>query len=144
MASSRGAALRLLCVCLVPSWLALTAAASSAAELSAAELERIRTVRAALPPPQPPPDPKSISFTLFPAGENRDLTIRTCAVCHAPEIVAQKPRTIEQWDTIIARMVAYGAVAGEDQQLAILTYLATYLAAPEPAAAPATTSAANP
>jgi hypothetical protein len=104
----------------------------SAATLTEADLAQIRIVKASLPKPQPPPDPKSISYTLLPDAENRELTIRTCAVCHAPEVVAQKPRTIEQWDTIIAKMVAYGALANEDQQLAILTYLATVLAAPEP------------
>jgi cytochrome c5 len=84
----------------------LAPAIVASATLTPAELEQIKAVKAALPPPQPPPDPKTISVKLFPEGENRDLTIKTCAVCHQPELVVANKHTVDEWDNIIAKMVA--------------------------------------
>lgn len=67
-------------------------------------------------------DPVIISEKILPPGEHRDLVVRTCAACHAPELVVAKRRTEADWDDIIARMVERGAVATEDEQLLILDY----------------------
>jgi hypothetical protein len=76
--------------------------------------------------PGAPPSAASISTTLLPEDKSRALVIRTCAVCHPPELLASKARTVETWDRLISKMVDYGARADDDQQIEILTYFATY------------------
>jgi hypothetical protein len=63
---------------------------------------------------------------VFPPAPERDLVVRTCAACHAPEIVVAKHHTADEWDEIIAKMVDRGAVATEDEQQQILSYLAKF------------------
>src|SRR5580693_8681599 len=77
------------------------------------------TAIAATPPPAPlgaAPDPATIDLKTLPAGTHRDLVIRTCAVCHPIDIVVQKRRTQDEWDTLIARMVDHGAHATDEEQ----------------------------
>jgi hypothetical protein len=71
----------------------------------------------------PAPDPGSISMKVLPAGNHRDLVVRTCAVCHPPELVVAQRHTADKWDQIIARMVDHGAKATEDELDAIFDYL---------------------
>jgi hypothetical protein len=59
----------------------------------------------------------------FPPHPNRDLVIRACAPCHAPELVVAKKHTAEEWDEIVLTMVDRGAIATEEEQLQILDYL---------------------
>jgi hypothetical protein len=82
----------------------------------------------------PPPDPASISFTLLPDAEQRNLVVKTCLVCHPVELVVSQKRTIEAWDKLIGKMVDYGAKADDDQQIEILTYFATHFVATIPTA----------
>jgi hypothetical protein len=63
-----------------------------------------------------------MSEKILPAGDHRDLVVRTCAVCHPADLVVAKRRTEQDWDDIIARMVERGAVATEDEQILILDY----------------------
>lgn len=63
---------------------------------------------------------------VLPAAPERNLVIRTCAACHAPEVVVAKRHTADEWDAIIAKMVDRGAVATDDEQQQILSYLAKY------------------
>jgi competence protein ComEA len=58
--------------------------------------------------------------------------VRTCAVCHPPEIVIAKRHTADEWDEIIAKMVDPGAVATDAEQEQILLYLAKFFG-PAPA-----------
>jgi hypothetical protein len=74
------------------------------------------------------PDPSQISFSVLPQGEHRELVIRACAVCHPPELVVAKRRTADEWDVLIARMVNLGALADDDEQERIFTYLVKYFA----------------
>ena len=63
---------------------------------------------------------------VLPPAPERNLVIRTCAACHAPETVIAKRHTADEWDEIIAKMVDRGAVATEDEQQQILSYLAKF------------------
>jgi cytochrome c5 len=62
----------------------------------------------------------------LPAGAGRDQFIRSCAVCHPIERVVAQRRSVEQWDAMIARMVALGARASEEDQQRIFEYLVQY------------------
>lgn len=59
----------------------------------------------------------------LPEAPERDLVIRVCTACHAPEIVIAKHHSAEEWDDIIATMMDRGAIASEDEQQQILEYL---------------------
>lgn len=63
---------------------------------------------------------------VFPTAPQRDLVIRACAACHAPEMVVAKRHTAEEWDDIIAKMVDRGAVASDEEQQQILEYLVKF------------------
>ena len=83
--------------------------------------------RAEAPNPTMTPIPTpSVGTNVFPAAAERNLVVRTCAACHAPEIVVAKRHTPDEWDEIIAKMVDRGAVATEDEQQQILSYLARF------------------
>jgi cytochrome c5 len=75
--------------------------------------------------PTPAPD-SNIGAAVLPAAPARALVVRTCAACHAPEIVVAKRHTADEWDEIIAKMVDRGALATEDEQQQILSYLAKF------------------
>ena len=64
--------------------------------------------------------------SVFPAAPERDLVVRTCTACHAPELVISKSHTPEEWDDIIAKMVDRGAQANDTEQQQILAYLARF------------------
>ena len=63
---------------------------------------------------------------VFPQAPQRDLVVRACAACHAPEQVVAKRHTPQEWDDIIARMVDRGAVANDEEQQQILDYLVKF------------------
>ena len=73
-----------------------------------------------------PAAPANIGTNVFPAAPQRDLVIRACAACHAPDLVVAKRHTVNEWDEIIAKMVDRGAVASEPEQQQILEYLAKF------------------
>jgi hypothetical protein len=73
--------------------------------------------------------------SVFPAAPERDLVVRTCTACHAPELVIAKRHTAEEWDDIIAKMVDRGAQANDTEQQQILAYLVRFFG-PSHAAAP--------
>jgi cytochrome c5 len=73
-----------------------------------------------------PPDPATISVAVLPAGDQRSLVVRTCAVCHAIELVVLRKRTADEWDRQIAKMVGYGAKASDEEQEQIFQYLVTH------------------
>jgi cytochrome c5 len=82
--------------------------------------------------PPTTPAPAGMNIDLFPAAPQRDLVVRTCAACHAPEIVVAKRHTEDEWDEIIAKMVDRGAVATDAEQEQILQYLTKFFG-PAPA-----------
>jgi cytochrome c5 len=87
--------------------------------------------------PLPPPDPASISTAVLPDGNARSLVVQTCAVCHAIELVVLRKRSADEWDSLIAKMVGYGAKATDDEQEQIFQYLVQHFMADTPATAPA-------
>jgi cytochrome c5 len=62
----------------------------------------------------------------LPEAPERDLVVRACTACHAPEVVIAKRHSAEEWDEIVAKMVDRGAVASEEEQQQILEYLVRY------------------
>jgi len=75
-----------------------------------------------------PPTSKTPSggTTPFATGPDRELIVRVCTPCHAPEQVIAKHRTADEWDAIIGRMLDRGAQANEAEQDRILTYLVRF------------------
>jgi cytochrome c5 len=63
---------------------------------------------------------------MFPPAPDRDLLVRVCTSCHAPEIVVANRHTPAEWDDIIAKMVDHGAQATDEEQQRILTYLVRF------------------
>jgi cytochrome c5 len=63
---------------------------------------------------------------VFPPAPQRNLVVRACAACHAPEMVVAKRHTADEWDEIIAKMVDRGAVASDEEQQQILEYLVKF------------------
>ncbi len=88
-------------------------------------------------PTGPAPDPATISTQVLPAGDNRNLVVRTCAVCHPIDLVVARPRTQDEWDMLISRMVDHGAKATDDEQQLIFEYLVTHFGKAASGAAPA-------
>jgi hypothetical protein len=71
----------------------------------------------------------SAQTTALPDDPKRALVVRACTGCHPPELIAQKRRTADEWDDLIAKMVDRGAVASEREQQQIFEYLVKYFAA---------------
>lgn len=63
---------------------------------------------------------------VFPDAPQRELVVRACAACHAPETVIAKRHSAQEWDDLIARMVDRGAVANDEEQQQILEYLVKF------------------
>jgi len=92
--------------------------------------------QAAAPPnvkPGPAPDPASISVKVLPEGKDRNLVVRTCAVCHPIELVVAMRRTDADWERQLSRMMDFGAIASEPEQDRILDYLEQYFSTERPA-----------
>ncbi len=70
-----------------------------------------------------PQIPTVVPESVLPAGENRELVIRTCAVCHPAQTAVDKRLTKEEWDSTMKRMMERGAVATPEEQARILDYL---------------------
>ena len=76
--------------------------------------------------PGPAPDPSTISAKVLPEGKDRNLVVRTCAVCHPIELVVATRRTETEWERQLSRMMDFGAMANEAEQDRILDYLQQY------------------
>jgi hypothetical protein len=74
--------------------------------------------------------------SVLPEGANREVVVRVCAMCHPIELVVAKPRSIDDWDMTIARMVDRGATITDAEQLQILAYLAKHFGASAAATPP--------
>jgi cytochrome c5 len=87
----------------------------------------------------PPFAASDAALAAFPPHRGRDVVVRACAPCHAPELVVAKRRSADDWDRIILAMVDRGAVADEAEQQQILDYLVELFGpgpGPEPDAPP--------
>jgi cytochrome c5 len=92
------------------------------AQLSPAEVDKVVDYLAAhfgpgvdLPPARP---------VALPEGAGKQLVETRCALCHDLERIAAVKRKKQDWPTIVADMVAWGAPATPDQARTIGDYLA--------------------
>lgn len=63
----------------------------------------------------------------LPLGEHRDLVVGACVICHSLETMAQQRLDRETWETIVDRMITYGAPITPETRPRILEYLAKHL-----------------
>ena len=61
----------------------------------------------------------------LPDGPGKDVTVRVCGACHAPERSAALRLTRGGWQDVIAKMVSLGAKGSDAELVAVLDYLST-------------------
>lgn len=59
----------------------------------------------------------------LPAGPGRDVMIRVCSKCHAPEYAASQQLDAAGWRELVDQMASKGAEASEAEFEAIVRYL---------------------
>jgi competence protein ComEA len=69
------------------------------------------------------PSPLLSAQSVLPEAPGRDVTVKVCGSCHAPETVASVRHTPEGWRDVIARMVAAGAKGSEQELAAVHAYV---------------------
>ena len=60
----------------------------------------------------------------LPAGPGRELMIRVCSQCHAPEVAADQQLDQAGWKSLVDEMASKGAVATDAELDEIVHYLA--------------------
>jgi competence protein ComEA len=73
---------------------------------------------------QTPPSPAD-QHPALPEGPGRELMIRVCSRCHAPELAADQQLDPAGWKAIVDQMAAKGAEATDAELDEIVRYLAT-------------------
>jgi mono/diheme cytochrome c family protein len=63
-------------------------------------------------------------YKSLPPGPGRDVTVRVCAQCHSPEIVAQQKLDAAGWKDLVNQMANNGAQATDAEFDTISKYLA--------------------
>jgi hypothetical protein len=63
----------------------------------------------------------------LPADEHRDLVVGACVICHSLETMAQQRLDRATWETIVDRMITYGAPITRETRPRILEYLIRHL-----------------
>lgn len=71
--------------------------------------------------------PAASAHAQLPDGPGKDVTIRVCGTCHEPQRSAALRLTREGWQEVMAKMMALGAKATEEEQKQILDYLSEHL-----------------
>lgn len=64
-------------------------------------------------------------YKMLPPGEGRDVTVRVCAQCHSPEVVAQQQLDAAGWKQLVDMMANNGANATDAEFDTIVKYLST-------------------
>jgi len=62
-------------------------------------------------------------YSKLPAGEGRDVMVRTCSKCHTPEIVADQAFDAAGWKDLVDQMASNGAQATDPEFDQIVAYL---------------------
>ena len=62
-------------------------------------------------------------YPKLPAGPGRELVIRVCSPCHAPDIVADQQLDAADWKTLVDQMATEGASATDAEFEEIVRYL---------------------
>jgi mono/diheme cytochrome c family protein len=70
------------------------------------------------------PSPDQDDHPLLPPGEGRDLMIRTCSACHAPERAANERRNLADFETLMVEMQGNGLAVSDEDLERIAQYLA--------------------
>src|SRR3569832_2232510 len=66
----------------------------------------------------------SMAFAQFPDLPGKDLTIKMCSGCHAPERASSLHQDKDGWDATLSSMAARGmAVSSDAEYAAVLDYL---------------------
>ena len=66
-----------------------------------------------------------IAQSALPDGPGRDVTVKRCGNCHAPDVVASVRLTPQAWREVIARMVAAGAEGTDQEFETVFQYVST-------------------
>jgi mono/diheme cytochrome c family protein len=74
-------------------------------------------------PGVPFPNQKAVEVSL-PDGQGKELVQGGCALCHGLDRVVATKRPKDQWQTIVNRMIYFGAPVSTDQATTIVDYLA--------------------
>lgn len=75
------------------------------------------------PQEAPPPRAAAVPASALPEGEGRELTQRVCGQCHSVGMFATQRHTQDEWNQVIARMMAKGMTEPEDDLYEISDYL---------------------
>ncbi len=67
----------------------------------------------------------SAASAQLPDGPGKDVTVRVCGVCHDSTTAAAVRLTRDGWEATMSDMLARGAMATDEEFVAILDYLAT-------------------
>jgi len=81
---------------------------------------------------------------VLPDGPGKDVVVRVCTGCHEAAQIAEKPRTPEDWEYVIGKMIDGGAELTAPEQDAVYAYLVKAFPKAPAAAAPAPTAPAPP
>jgi mono/diheme cytochrome c family protein len=73
--------------------------------------------------------PPPMSQATLPDGPGKDLVASHCAVCHGLDRLTDTKRSPAQWQSIVSRMIFFGAPVSGDDEKTITTYLDSQLAA---------------
>ena len=84
--------------------------------LLAAAVILLSTVAASAQTPEP--------GARLPAGDGRDLVMKTCSKCHTPDIVADQTLDAAGWKELVDQMAGNGAQGSDDDFAHITDYLA--------------------
>jgi mono/diheme cytochrome c family protein len=64
-------------------------------------------------------------YASLPAGDGRDVTVRVCAQCHSPEVVAHQNLDAQGWKDLVNQMANNGANGTDAEFETISKYLTT-------------------
>ena len=60
----------------------------------------------------------------LPAGAGKDVVVKVCTVCHDSARIISKKWTKAEWNDLVDKMAARGAMASDEEFETIVTYLA--------------------
>lgn len=69
--------------------------------------------------------PSFAAQVALPEAPGRDVTVKLCSRCHAPETLASVRLAPEGWREVMARMVAAGATGTEQELETVFQYVST-------------------
>jgi competence protein ComEA len=102
-------------------------------------------VAGAGPAQEPKPAPAGAVKSDLPAGEGKDLLVKTCTGCHQLTVVTAQRKNESGWTDTIVEMRGRGAMGSDEDMEKIIHYLATNFGTdPAPAVPDATPGSVAP